>query len=121
MNDIGYCPTCERQWRRLSSGTICPYCDVLLVDERVSRTANGGSLERVVSRTDSELLNELQSLPYALELVYKRGTPKADSVPSLRDQINHFLEQEKSAAANDRTERSAGNAGRSQPKESNGL
>lgn len=45
MSDIGYCPKCNRQWVRLTSSTICPYCDVLLVDERVSRTANGGSAE----------------------------------------------------------------------------
>ena len=49
MIDLAYCPNCDKQWIRTSSKTICPYCDVLLSNERVSRTANGGSLERAGS------------------------------------------------------------------------
>lgn len=61
---------------------------------------NGGSRsqQRVVSRTDTDLLNALQELPCALDIIYRRGQPKSDSVPTLREQINRFLDAEASAA-----------------------
>lgn len=55
-------------------------------------------LKHAVSRTDSDLLNALEALPCALEIVYKRSQPRSDSVPTLREQINHFLDSEESAA-----------------------
>jgi hypothetical protein len=42
-------------------------------------------------------MGRLQELPYCLDIIYKRGTPKADSVPSLREQIHRFLETETEA------------------------
>jgi len=56
------------------------------------------SVQRVVSRTDTDLLNALQELPCALDIIYRRGQPKSDSVPTLREQINRFLDAEASAA-----------------------
>lgn len=83
MKDIGYCPKCERQWTRLTISTICPYCDVLLVNERVSRTANGGSLERVVSRRIEDVEQELHEVrlskigcEYAIQMLREKcGLP----------------------------------------------
>jgi hypothetical protein len=57
-------------------------------------------VQRVVSRTDSDILDALQNLPDRIDIIYKRGMPKSDSVPSLRDQINRFLDAEASAANN---------------------
>ena len=44
-------------------------------------------------------MGRLQDLPYCLDIIYKRGTPKADSMPSLREQIHRFLETENEANA----------------------
>ena len=43
-------------------------------------------------RSDTEIIDALQSLPFQLDIVYKVGQPKSGSVPPLRDQINHFLD-----------------------------
>lgn len=43
-------------------------------------------------RTDTELLDGLERLPYQMEIIYKGSLPKADSMPTLREQINRFLD-----------------------------
>lgn len=43
-------------------------------------------------RSDTEIIDALESLPDQLDIVYKVGQPKSGSVPPLRDQINHFLD-----------------------------
>jgi hypothetical protein len=68
------------------------------IQRRTKKTARPRSLKRVVSRTDTQLLDALQNLPDRIDIIYKRGMPKSDSVPSLRDQINWFLDAEASAA-----------------------
>jgi len=45
-------------------------------------------------RTDTEILNALQDLPWRIDILYKQGQPKSDSVPHIRDQINDFLDRE---------------------------
>lgn len=56
------------------------------------------SVQRVVSRTDTQILDALEALPCCVDIIYKRGYPRSDSVLPLRDQINHFLDAEASAA-----------------------
>ena len=55
------------------------------------------NLQRMVRRTDEQILNALQELPWRIDILYKRGLPKSDSMPTLREQINHFLDIEASA------------------------
>lgn len=43
-------------------------------------------------RTDKQLLDALESYPWRMEIIYKVGEPKSDSVPSLRSQINYFID-----------------------------
>jgi hypothetical protein len=40
---------------------------------------------------DTERMDALEAMPYAMEIKYNPEQPKADSVPSLRSQIDHFL------------------------------
>lgn len=65
----------------------------------VARERRSRSLQRVVSRTDTQLLDALQELPWRIDIIYKEGQPKSDSVPPLRDQINHFLNMQSAANA----------------------
>lgn len=46
MNDLGYCPKCDRKRARLTSETACPDCNVLLVDTPLIHKASEGSLKR---------------------------------------------------------------------------
>jgi len=71
-------------------------------------------VQRVVGRTDTQLLDALQNLPHRIDIIYKRGLPKSDSVPSLRDQINRFLDAEV-GAANDKV---SGQSGRGEASDS---
>lgn len=49
-------------------------------------------------RTDTEIIDALQNLPWCLDIIYKEGQPKSDSVPPIRDQINRFLDAHESIA-----------------------
>jgi hypothetical protein len=45
-------------------------------------------------RADKRLLDELEAMPWAVEIRIDRSQPKCDSLPSLRSQIAYFLEQQ---------------------------
>ena len=45
--------------------------------------------------TDTMRLDGLEAVPFAIEIKYNLDQPKADSVPSLRSQIDAFLAQYK--------------------------
>lgn len=36
-----------------------------------------------MKRTDTEILNALQDLPWRIDILYKQGQPKSDSVPHI--------------------------------------
>lgn len=55
--------------------------------------------KRVVRRTDTQILDALEALPHRVDIIYKQGYPRSDSVPTLREQINRFLDAEESAKA----------------------
>jgi hypothetical protein len=47
----------------------------------------------MTTRTDTQLLDALESVPWAIEIKYVQGQPKCDSRPSLREQIGRFLDE----------------------------
>jgi len=48
-------------------------------------------------RTDTQILDALEALPDRIDIIYKRGIPRTLGVPSLRQQINSFLDAESAA------------------------
>jgi len=85
-------------------GTRCGVCYWALYDgdwcQNKKCVMSGKSVkENLIHLTNEEAqllidMGRLQDLPYCLDIIYKRGTPKSDSVPSLREQIHRFLETE---------------------------
>lgn len=49
-------------------------------------------------RSDTQILCELESLPYALTIKYEHGKSRGTGTPSLREQLDAFLDREASAA-----------------------
>lgn len=47
----------------------------------------------MTTRTDTQLLDALEAVPWAIEIKYVPGQPKCDSMPSLREQITRFLDE----------------------------
>ena len=50
---------------------------------------------------DTKRLDALESIPHAMSISCDINQPKADSVPSLRSQIDYFLEKRAAAMPND--------------------
>ena len=53
---------------------------------------------------DTKRLDALESIPHAMSISCDINQPKADSVPSLRSQIDYFLEKRAAAMPNERAE-----------------
>ena len=49
---------------------------------------------------DTKRLDALESIPHAMSISCDINQPKADSVPSLRSQIDYFLEKRAAAMPN---------------------
>ena len=52
---------------------------------------------------DTKRLDALESIPHAMSISCDINQPKADSVPSLRSQIDYFLEKRAAAMPNEKS------------------
>jgi hypothetical protein len=63
------------------------------------------TLERELNAalSDKQRLDALESVPFALEINYNPNQPKADSLASLRSQIDYFLAQRAAEMPNEKS------------------
>ena len=69
------------------------------------RAAECEQLERELNAglADKQRLDALESIPHQMMISFDSGQPKAGSTPSLRSQIDYFLEQRAAAMPNIRS------------------
>lgn len=79
----------------------CINCDAMS-DEFSTWYIHSVQLERELNAVllDKQRLDALESVPFALEIKYDPNQPKADSLASLRSQIDYFLAQRAAAKPN---------------------
>jgi hypothetical protein len=63
------------------------------IDTKSPNDPSSPTRNEMTTRTDTQLLDALESVPWAIEIKCVQGQPKCDSLPSLREQIGRFLDE----------------------------